>query len=411
MLPSASTSGWGRCVAKPVGLRVARIPYTSVRGGKRLFEPRGRMVAAGFQAKPLGPDNEAARREAWRLYEAWMAVRDGRAPSPAAPAAGKLAPELACLAKTYPRRSIGEAWQRWVQTDEWKGLAHSNRTKIWWPAWLKRIEPVFGPVAPNTITMEMMSRWRLQVAEEHGLDAAHKATKVWRSLWRVLQALRYTQLSDPSAKLKNTAPRPRTVLHAQASALRLAKTAWRQGQRGLACLIVTIWDTGFQPGDARTAKVKHLATDPRTGRYLIDRTGEGREKTGVAVIGTLSRLGDAMVRTYLAGVGVPLNGEVPLFRTRRGAPYRDTTLSHDFADLRAGIDPADRRQLRDMRRTATTEAFRGGAEARHISQKLGNSIDRSAFLFKTYNPVDLEQVKAADRARIRGRRSSAPRSA
>ena len=72
--------------------------------------------------------------------------------------------------------------------------------------------------------------------------------------------------------------------------------------------------------------------------------------------------------------------------------------------VRAMVDPEDLRQLRDMRRSATTEAFRGGADPKAISQKFGNSIDRSAVLFKTYNPVDLEQVRQADAARVRGRR-------
>ena len=68
------------------------------------------------------------------------------------------------------------------------------------------------------------------------------------------------------------------------------------------------------------------------------------------------------------------------------------------------LDPADRRQLRDMRRSGTIEAFRGKADARTVSQKSGNSLDRSAFLMKTYNPVDLAQVRQADAARIEGRR-------
>lgn len=68
------------------------------------------------------------------------------------------------------------------------------------------------------------------------------------------------------------------------------------------------------------------------------------------------------------------------------------------------VDPEDRRQQRDMRPSATTETFRGGADSRAVSQKFGNSIDRSAFLFKTYNPVDLEQVRQADQPRFRGRR-------
>lgn len=121
----------------------------------------------------------------------------------------------------------------------------------------------------------------------------------------------------------------------------LAKTAWRRGYRGLACLIIAVWDTGFQPGDARPARAKHLGEDPANGRLILDRSKDARQKTGVAVIGTLSRLGDAMIRTYLKDLGVELHGEAFLFRKRTGSPYRDTVLSHDFADIRALHDPAD----------------------------------------------------------------------
>lgn len=404
MLGSTSVLGWGTFVGQAGGGRIVKIPYTSVRGGKRFFEPRGRMVEAGFTARPLGRDDEAARREAWRLYEAWMVARDGENPVPPVPGTGPAAKDAISLGRRYPRGSIGAAWQDWIRTAEWTALALSNRTKIWWPAWEKRIEPVFGDLRPDTITMKQMSDWREAVASEFGLDAAHKAMKVWRALWGVLQALRYTQLTDPSKKVTNTAPAPRNVRHEFADALHLAKTAWRRGYRGLACIVITCWDTGFQPGDARTARAKHLGTDPTNGRLIIDRSAAGRGKTGVAVIGTLSRLGDAMVRRYLEDLGVEMTGEAFLFRTRTNQPYRDTVLSHDFADVRTMVDPEDRRQLRDMRRSATTEAFRGGADSKAVSQKFGNSIDRSAALFKTYNPVDLEQVRQADQARVRGRR-------
>lgn len=74
--------------------------------------------------------------------------------------------------------------------------------------------------------------------------------------------------------------------------------------------------------------------------------------------------------------------------------------------VRAMVNPSDLRQLRDMRRSGTTEAFRGGADPKAISRKFGNTIDRSAFLFKTYNPANVDQVRQADAARIRDRRKN-----
>lgn len=404
MLAPTSTSDSERSVGQPAA-RVVKIPYTSVRNGNRFFEPRGRMVTLGFDKRPLGPDNEQARKAAWSLYEQWLAVRDGRAPPPAEHAS--MTKEQASAARMYPRGSIGAAWQEWTRTDEWGKLALSNRNKVWWPAWTKRIEPVFGDVNPNTVSLAQMSQWRAVIEDQSGVDVAHKAMKIWRALWAVMQALRYTQLTDPSKKVTNTAPRSRTERYRQAEAIRLAKTAWRAGYRGLACIIIVCWDAGFQPADARTARAKHLGTDPVTGRLYIDRSTEGRTKTGVAVIGTLSRLGDAMVRRYLADLGLEHHGEAFLFRTRTNKPYRELAVSRDFFDIRAMVDPADLRQLRDMRRSGTTEAFRGGADSKAVSQKFGNSIDRSAFLFKTYNPVDIEQVRQADEARVKGRRRKA----
>jgi hypothetical protein len=62
------------------------------------------------------------------------------------------------------------------------------------------------------------------------------------------------------------------------------------------------------------------------------------------------------------------------------------------------------RQLRDMRRSGVMEAFAGGGDARDVSEKFGNSLDRSNFLFKTYNPVDLQKVRQTDAVRLEGRR-------
>ncbi len=380
--------------------RVVKIPYTSVRGGHRFFEPRGRMRQHGFRALSLGKDDEAARRRAWSLYERWVTIRD----KPPADETTPQTREQVAGARHYPHGSIGAAWQIWIRSDEWARLAPSTRNKIWWEAWLKRIEPIFGDVHPDLVTMEDLSIWRAKIEARSGVDVAHKALKVWRALWRVLQALRFTQLSDPSAKIRNRQPAPRHQRFTHGEAMRLVKTAWRQGYRGLACIILTAWDTGFAPVDCRTLRARHRALDATSGRLIFDRSREGRTKSGVAVIGTLSRFGDMMVRRYLAELGAELTPDAILFRMRTGVPYGESRLGGDFATIRELVMPSDKRQLRDMRRSGVMEAFTGGAEARHVSEKFGNSIDRSSQLFRTYNPVDLAKVRVTDVKRIEGRR-------
>ena len=66
--------------------------------------------------------------------------------------------------------------------------------------------------------------------------------------------------------------------------------------------------------------------------------------------------------------------------------------------------PGETRTLADFRRSGTVEAIRGGAADRQIASKMANSFDKSSFLKKTYAPVDLAAVRAADEARKRGRR-------
>ena len=98
-----------------------------------------------------------------------------------------------------------------------------------------------------------------------------------------------------------------------------------------------------------------------------------------------------------------MTNESFLFRTRTGVPYGESRLGNDFARVRELALPGDKRQLRDMRRSGVHEALAGGAGAADVSQKFGNTIGHSNALFRTYNPVDLDQVRAADRKRLVGR--------
>lgn len=149
--------------------------------------------------------------------------------------------------------------------------------------------------------------------------------------------------------------------------------------RDLAAMKFTL---GFSPKDVRTLRRRHMRIDPRVA-----------QRPASPVIGTLSKFGDWLVRRYLGEFGADHAPESILFRMRSGVPYGESRLGGDF------------RLLRDMRRSGVLEAFAGGGDARAVSEKFGNSIDRSSFLFKTYNPVDFEKVRRTDAAaRLEGRR-------
>jgi hypothetical protein len=206
--------------------------------------------------------------------------------------------------------------------------------------------------------------------------------------------------ADPSRGVRNHAPAPRYQRWSEGEAVRLVKGAWRHGYRGLACIIATAWDTQFSPVDVRTLQERHRAASG--GRLVFDRQADGRAKTGRAAIGTVSRRTERLVSEYLAGT--ERLRDAVLFRMRTGSPYREATLAHDFAAVRALVFPGDERKLMDMRRSGTIEAVAGGANPVGIAAKMANSIGQSNALHKTYAPVDIEAVRNTDEARLQGRR-------
>ncbi len=130
---------------------------------------------------------------------------------------------------------------------------------------------------------------------------------------------------------------------------------------------------------------------------------DGRTKTGRAAIGTVSVRTERLVTAYFARLNVDLHPDAILFRNRSNNPYREDTLSDDFAAVRELTFPGDKRRLMDMRRSGVVEAIAGDAGPLGLAAKMANSIERSNTLHKTYAPVDIEAVRNTDAARLKGR--------
>lgn len=363
--------------------------------------PTKRMRELGFKSRPCGVDGPGAWKIATEENARWLRFHRGEEPAPALDERTRDAAEIAIL---YVRGSIGEAFQRYLRTLEWSSKAESTRNKVWWPAWLKRIKPVFAEVRPDEVTMEDLSEWRAACEERYGRDAAHKAVKVWRSFWKVMEAMGYANKADPSLAIRNRAPRPRSDRYREGEVVRLAKAAWSNGYRGLACIIAVCWDTQFSPGDVRKLAPRHAALSDKG--LIFDLTVDGRSKTRTAAIGTLSPRSIRLIGGYLDQLGVELHQDAALFRQRNGRPYPDDKLAKDFAHVRELVfGTADRRQLRDMRRSGAIEAVAGRVDKGALATKMANGIDHAGFLWRTYVPVDLAAVRAADEARMRGRKT------
>jgi hypothetical protein len=191
----------------------------------------------------------------------------------------------------------------------------------------------------------------------------------------------------------------------------MVKAAWRAGYRGLACIIAIAWDASFAPVDARTLTPGQAVQAGDEWGFLIDRA-----KSGEPAFGTLSRRTQSLVLAYIDGLGVTLLDDAPIFRSRgyvpgakggrprAGVPYTKDSLIDDFSDLRRMVfGPDEKRRMMDLRRSGAVEANAGGGSVEAIAAKMGNSIDESRALQKTYMPVNLAAVRAADEARRKGR--------
>jgi hypothetical protein len=284
------------------------------------------MKALGFAIVRCGPDGHEAWKIAAEWNARWQAVRRGDAAPPIE--LSKMTRDQAEVSRRYPPRSVGAAFQAYIRTPEWASRALSARNKVWWPAWY-RIRDMWGDVDPNTIEFAAMSRWRAALEKNHGRGVAHKTLRVWRSLWTIMQGMRIAIGADPSRGVRNRAPEPRHQRWTEGEAVRLVKSAWRLGYRGLACIIAVAWDTQFRRW---TLQERHR-TMP-ANRLVFDRQVDGRAKTGRAALGTVSRRTERLVSEYLEGTErLP---DAILFRMRAGSLYREA---------RAIVFPGDERKL------------------------------------------------------------------
>lgn len=360
-----------------------RIPYYRVKKGLGYWEPTREMREAGLSPVPCGRDGPEAWRIAQEQNKAWATFKKAVSPG----------------RSSALRGSLEEAFARYRATPEWDAKADRTREE-WNRAWA-RIRPYFGAAAPATVSLELISRWRLKIERDVSVREAHRCVKIWRALWRVAAAQGYCQRdADPSLGVRNKEPRRRQEVWTDREVRALVKGSWRAGYCGLAALIAVMWDSSLSPVDARKLTPAQRTRDVAGDAFLLERA-----KTGRAAAGTLSRPAIRVLDAYLAGLGAEIAPTAPMFRNRSGAPYSKDTLGDDFRDVRLIVfGESERRTLADFRRSGAVEALRGGASAELIGTKLANDFATSSFLQKTYAPVDLETVRKADEARRKGRR-------
>lgn len=375
-----------------------KLKHYVVRKGKHgYWLPTPRMQAMGFSPVPCGHDGP----EAWKIAKEWedryQAARKGIEPE---------------RGKIYPAGSIGDAFAKYRRMEAWK--RRPVRTREDWERGWGYIDPVFGDLPPSSITLAHLDAWYARLLNKNGVDIAYRAMKTWRALYVVMAGMKLCrQGEDPSLSIRRQTPQGRTETWRAGEVVRMVKGAWRNGYKGLACIVAIAWDTSFSPVDVRTlTPAQAMQTGSTEWGFLIERT-----KSGESAFGTLSPRTQRLVTAYVDGLGATLLDDAPIFRTRgftpgskggrprAGVPYTKDSLVDDFADVRRIVFGKDeKRRLMDMRRSGAVEANAGGASVEAIAAKMGNSIDESKSLQKTYMPVNLAAVRTADESRRKGRK-------
>jgi integrase len=342
------------------------------------WQPTRAMRESGFVLVPCGPDGP----QAWKIAEEWNKRWDEYRTG---------APVF-----RYPHGSLGAAFAELRETGIWS--AKKLRTREDWERGWRYIEPVFADVAPVQIKARALDQWYRQVLTDKGVREAHRAMKIWRALWQQAAAFGYCDAGkDPSAGIRRQTPQPRQVVWSEGEIVRVAKSAWQRGYRGLACIIAVAWETAFSPVDVRRLTFSQMDA---SGARIVFRVA--RAKTGRAAMGRLGKRADALVRAYVASLPGESLAAAPIFRHRHGMPYSKDTLGDDFRDVRGDKET---RTLADIRRSAAVEAQAGGASDQIIAQKLANDVGSNEALRQAYLPVNEAAVRAVDDARRIGRQN------
>lgn len=413
--------------------------------GRWRWRPTKKMKQFGFRLVTMGTGDPIRRdadgnpapsdqdiRRALELNRSWDLTRSGAVP-----------PQISVGLTRYPKGSVGEAYQRAMALRKAERIAKGI---VWskeqegrddWPRAWRWLGPEFGDCDARTIIPEHF----LRIDEATGLAAGliprierevsiterHRTIKVWRALFKRMQAMGdyCGDRQDPSKAFRNSEPDPRNAIWLRHEVLKLVQIAWRNEFFGLAALMAVSWDSMLSPVDGRSLTPAHATNDGFGIVFAL-----GRAKTGRAALGTLSPWSRAILRAYLALIGVELLDNAPLFWTRGGRPvgrqgttgqwggdhgggahvkprpYSKSAAIQDFATVRElAFGKLETRNLSDMRRSGAVEGDAGGASLADQSNKMANTVDTNKRLRKTYNPVNAPSVRRFDDARSLGAKS------
>ena len=89
---------------------------------------------------------------------------------------------------------------------------HQRGTREDWERGWSHIAPIFGDLAPRTVTLEHVDAWYHALKVMKSVSEAHRAMKIWRALWNVAAAMHYCSADeDPSLGIRRETPKGRSA--------------------------------------------------------------------------------------------------------------------------------------------------------------------------------------------------------
>lgn len=315
---------------------VKRLRY---KAGAYYWQPTPAIRRLGFAPEPLGKDMAVAVRRAEALNRDVEAEKRRLATGEAR---GALPGSVGALIDLYQRSA------------EYQELA--STTKVGYDSHLRMIRAKEERTPVREIRRaDLRDIYQALIDQGH----SHKPAAVLR-MWAILLAFAVREewiTKSPAKDMRLHSARPRAILWTGEQRRKVIKTAMRMERRSVALGVVLLWVFGQRPVD--TVRMQWSAWDG-------DSMEVEQSKTGTRLRVQATRYG----RLWLART--PRQAVQIIVDERTGRPYTRNSFTKAFREVRdaAGLPPT--LQLRDMRRTTTTELGSSGATDQEMMAVTGH---------------------------------------
>lgn len=362
-----------------------KIPYYRVKNGIGYWEPPAwaRVKPYHMVGLDCGPDGPEARERARDRVTLMRRMR--------------VTGEVSTVAPEWPKGSLGHFFETWTRTPGFAQRSAGTREEFE-QAWA-HVPKDMKSKKLTAIGANEIERLQIKLQETKGDWTRWRTIKKLREIFAAAKDRGFVSFS-PAVTMSNPEPEGRTQRWTADDVQTLIDKADELGKPDMALSIALAWATMVSPVDVRTL-TRAMVHEDRHGLYIERK----RTKTGVGILTDLDDDTARRLKAYLNGTPTTL-GDAPIIRQQKtGKAFSDR---HDFARRfatirKAAFGPEEKRQMRDIRRSANVEADLGGASADDRAKILGNALNKDPKLERTYTPPTLAKARELRKSREQGR--------